>query len=70
MKALKYVALGAVGILLLVVVAVAVFVATFDPNKYKPQIEAAVKEKTGRTLRLAGDIASRSSRASAPRYRT
>jgi AsmA protein len=35
---------------------VAIFAATFDPNKYKPQIEAAVKEQTGRTLKLQGDL--------------
>jgi AsmA protein len=29
---------------------------TFDPNRYKGQIERIVKEKTGRTLRLAGDL--------------
>ena len=36
--------------------AVAVFALTFDPNRYKGQIEAAVKEKTGRTLKLAGKL--------------
>ncbi|HYD57682.1 MAG TPA: AsmA family protein, partial [Burkholderiales bacterium] len=56
MKILKYVAIAAVGVLVLTIVAVAVFVATFDPNKYKPQIEAAVKEKTGRVLKLQGDL--------------
>ena len=29
---------------------------TFDPNQYKPQIVEKVKEKTGRTLKLDGDI--------------
>lgn len=56
MKALKILVIGAVALLVLVVAAVAIFVATFDPNKYKPQIEAAVKERTGRTLRLQGDL--------------
>ena len=56
MRIVKYIVIGAVGVLVLVVAAVAVFVATFDPNKYKPQIEAAVKEQTGRTLKLQGDL--------------
>jgi AsmA protein len=56
MKALKYVLIGAGGLLVLAIVAVAVFAMTFDPNRYKGQIEAAVKEKTGRTLKLEGDL--------------
>ena len=56
MKPLKYVLIGAVGLLVLAIVAVAVFAMTFDPNRYKGQIEALVKEKTGRTLKLQGDL--------------
>lgn len=56
MRALKYVLIGAGGLLVLAIVAVAVFAMTFDPNRYKGQIEAAVKEKTGRTLKLEGDL--------------
>lgn len=56
MKAIKYVLFGLGGLLLLAVVAVAVFAMTFDPNRYKGQIEALVKEKTGRTLKLQGDL--------------
>src|SRR3954464_3599270 len=56
MRALKYVLIGAGGLLALVIVAVAMFVMTFDPNRYKSQIESAVKEKTGRTLKLQGDL--------------
>jgi AsmA protein len=55
-KPLKYGLLGLGGLLILVVAAVAVFAMTFDPNKYKGQVEAAVKEKTGRTLKLAGNL--------------
>jgi len=29
---------------------------TFNPNRYKPEIERLVKEKTGRTLSLKGDL--------------
>jgi AsmA protein len=56
MRILKYALFGVAGLLVLLVAAVAIFAATFDPNKYKPQIEAAVKEQTGRTLKLQGDL--------------
>jgi AsmA protein len=56
MKILKY-ALIALGGLILIVGAVAAYVAaTFDPNAYKPQIIQLVKDKTQRTLKLDGDI--------------
>jgi len=45
---------AAIGVLLLAGV---IFTATFDVNRYKPQIESAVKERTGRTLRFDGDLA-------------
>ena len=44
------------GLAALLVVGVAVFALTFNPNKYKGEIERAVKEKTGRTLSLKGDL--------------
>src|SRR2546428_792112 len=56
MKIVKYVLIASVALLVLAIAADAVFVATFDPNRYKGQIEAAVKEKTGRTLKLQGDL--------------
>jgi len=56
MKLLKYALIGAGSLLLLAIVAVAVFAMTFDPNRYKGQIETLVKEKTGRTLKLQGDL--------------
>lgn len=43
-------------LLLLIVAAIAVFALTFDANRYKPEITALVKEKTGRTLTIDGDI--------------
>jgi AsmA protein len=55
MKAWKYVLYAVAGVAVLLIVAVAIFVATFDPNSYKPQIVALVSEKTGRTLAI-GDI--------------
>lgn len=56
MKILKYVLLGAVGLVVLAGAVLAYIAATFDPNQYKPQIVQAVKEKTQRTLKLEGDI--------------
>jgi AsmA protein len=56
-KIFKY-ALYAVGaIVVLVIVAVVVLIATFDPNKYKPELAAAVKTRTGRTLAIEGNLA-------------
>ena len=55
-KPVKYTLLGLVGLLVLVIAAVAIFAATFDPNRYKGQIEQLAKEKTGRTLTIKGDI--------------
>jgi len=44
------------GLVALVILAIAVLVATFDPNKYKGELSRAVKEKTGRTLAIDGKI--------------
>ena len=43
-------------VVVLVVAGVAIVAATFDPNDYKPQIVQLVKDKTGRTLTIEGDI--------------
>ncbi|HXJ09470.1 MAG TPA: AsmA family protein [Burkholderiales bacterium] len=56
MKALKYAGLALAALVLLVIAGVVVFAMTFDPNKYKGQIAAAVKDKTGRVLKLEGDL--------------
>ena len=55
-KPLKYGLIGIVGLLFLVIVAAVVFALTFDANRYKPQIERLVQEKTGRTLKLQGPL--------------
>ncbi len=52
MKPIKYLLYGLAAIIVLLVVAVGILVATFDPNDYKPRIVAVVKEKTGRDLTL------------------
>jgi len=55
-KIIKYVVLPLTGIMVIVFALAAYLVATFDPNQYKPQIVQAVKDNTGRTLKLDGDI--------------
>jgi AsmA protein len=56
MKALKYLLYVIVGLIVLLIVAIAIIAATFDPNDYKPQIVQLVKDKTGRTLSIEGNI--------------
>ncbi len=56
MKIFRTLLLAAVGIVVLIVLVIAIVAATFDPNKYKPEIAAAVKDKTGRTLAIEGNL--------------
>src|SRR5262245_49460787 len=56
MKALKYVLYAVGALIVLVLVAIGIVFAVFDPNDYKPQIVQLVKERTGRTLTISGDI--------------
>jgi len=55
-KILKYGLLGLVIVLVLIAGVISYFMATFNPNEYKPQIIQAVKDKQKRTLKLDGDI--------------
>ena len=55
-KILKYGLLGLVIVLVLITGVISYFMATFNPNEYKPQIIQAVKDKQQRTLKLDGDI--------------
>jgi AsmA protein len=55
MRYLKYALYAVAAIVLLLVIAVAVLVATFDPNDYRPQIVKLVKDRTGRDISI-GDI--------------
>src|SRR5437879_13499097 len=57
MKRFKTLLLAAGAIVVLVVLAIALVAPTFDPNKHKPEIAAAVKDKTGRTLAIEGNLA-------------
>jgi len=56
MKALKWIAIGAGGLVLIFGAVLAYVAATFNPNDYKPAIIQAVQDKTGRKLKLQGDI--------------
>src|SRR5438309_10851230 len=51
---LLWLALGVVAALL--VAGILVFALTFDPNRYKDNIERMAMERTGRTLRLQGEL--------------
>lgn len=55
-KILKYSLFAVGGLVLLVLIAVAIVAATFDPNDYKPLIVKMVQEKKQRTLNIEGDI--------------
>src|SRR3954464_3414841 len=56
MKAIRVSIYVIVGLLVLLVLAAAIFALTFDPNRYKGQIERLVKDRTGRTPALKGDL--------------
>jgi AsmA protein len=55
-RLLKWVSLGLGALVALVVLGVLVIVWLVDPNSFKSQIEAAVRDRTGRDFTLAGDI--------------
>jgi len=56
LKALKISLYLGAGLVVVVVAAVAIFAMTFDPNRYKGDIQRIVKERTGRTLELKGPL--------------
>jgi AsmA protein len=56
MKVFKTLLLAVGGIVVLIVLVIAIVAATFDPNKYKPELAAAVKDQTGRTLAIEGNL--------------
>ena len=55
-KFLKYSAFGVGGLVAVLLIAVAVITATFNPNDYKQMIVNVVQEKNHRTLNIEGDI--------------
>jgi len=56
LKILKISLYLVLGLVLLAAAAAAIFAATFDPNRYKDDIQRIVKERTGRTLELKGPL--------------
>jgi AsmA protein len=55
-RAIQWISWSLTGLIVLALLAVAVLVWLVDPNSYKPRIEAAVREATGREFALVGDI--------------
>jgi AsmA protein len=56
MKIIKYLVIALVILLVVFVAGAAILVATVDPNDHKESIVSAVKDATGRDLKLEGDI--------------
>jgi AsmA protein len=56
MKALKYGVIGVLGVVLLLIMAAGIFLASFNPNNYKDDLQQWAREATGRELQLQGDI--------------
>lgn len=56
MKLIKYILIALVVLVLVFIAGAVVLVATVDPNDHKDTIVAAVKDATGRDLKLDGDI--------------
>ena len=57
MKIIRFLGVAAALLLLLALAAAAYVAATFDPNRYKSDIERYVRDSTGRTLELQGPVA-------------
>jgi AsmA protein len=55
-KTTKYILAGLGGLILLVAIAAAAFLAAFDANAYKSEIAAKAQAATGRELEIGGDI--------------
>jgi AsmA protein len=55
-KTVKYIAIALATLLSLLVIAVGIIAATFNPNDYKPLIIRLVQEKKQRTLVIPGEI--------------
>ena len=56
MKLIKYLIIALIVFVLVLVAGAGILIATVDPNDYKEDIVKLVKESTGRTLTLEGDI--------------
>lgn len=53
---MKKILIAVLALLLVLVAAIGIGIATFDINKYKPQIQAAISKETGRSVKFGGDI--------------
>ncbi|MEO0973146.1 MAG: AsmA family protein, partial [Pseudomonadota bacterium] len=53
---IRWIGIGIGLLVLLLVAAVAIFAATFDPNDLKGRLTVAVADQTGRELDIEGDI--------------
>lgn len=56
MSMLKRMVAVVLGVVVIAIAGLAVFVATFDANRYKPEIEGLAQKHLGRTLNLGGDM--------------
>lgn len=56
MKVLKVLAIAVVALVAVVVIGAGIFIATFNPEKYKDELIARVKAETGRDLVLSGPL--------------
>lgn len=56
MKRLKYAVYALLILVVLLGTGAAILALTFDPNRYKGEVERLVKERTGRTLKFHGDV--------------
>src|SRR5580698_6544775 len=56
MTKLRFLGFLAAGIVALLAAVLIIVWLTVDPNNFKPRIASAVKESTGRDLKLTGDI--------------
>lgn len=56
LRVIKYIAIGFAVLIALLLIAIAIISATFDPNTYKPTIIKLIQEKKQRTLSIPGEI--------------
>ena len=55
-KIIRFLFIGLGAVIVLLVAAIAIFVAVFDANAYKDDLSGLVRKETGRELRFQGDI--------------
>ena len=55
-RSVKLVFRVVLGLLLVIAAAIGVFVATFDPNRYRATIGNTIEDMTGRSLKINGDL--------------